>query len=186
MRGRSCRFSHQSQLRFTVCSPHSGPSLQTAQLTGPRGGAGGRCSWASGVGRFEWLKHLSILTWRVSVWPLSGQIDQYKGKRDLDSLREYVESQLQSVEGGAPETAQPSEAPEPPTADEVGTRQHRPQRASLGRWAETFRWLLTAACQHEAFSLTLLHACKGSTGTEPCGCREENLSIEAQCPGNSP
>lgn len=63
----------------------------------------------------------------MSLWPFSGQIDQYKGKRDLDSLREYVESQIQSVEGGAPETAQPSEAPAPPKADEVGTRQYRLQ-----------------------------------------------------------
>ena len=54
---------------------------------------------------------------------LSGQIDQYKGKRDLDSLREYVESQLQSVARGTPETAQPSEAPALPAEpeDKVGT-----------------------------------------------------------------
>lgn len=51
------------------------------------------------------------------------QVDQYKGKRDLDSLREYVEAQLQSAGHAAPEPAQPSEAPAlaaEPTADQVG------------------------------------------------------------------
>ena len=43
--------------------------------------------------------------------PPLAQIDQYKGKRDLESLREYVESQLQSVEPEAPDTIQPPEAP---------------------------------------------------------------------------
>lgn len=54
-----------------------------------------------------------------------GQVDQYKGKRDLESLREYVASQLQSTERGAPEPIQPSEAPTlatEPTADQVGAR----------------------------------------------------------------
>lgn len=57
------------------------------------------------------------------MWPTFGQIDQYKGKRDLDSLREYVESQLQSAAEGTPETAEPSEAPvlaAEPEADKVG------------------------------------------------------------------
>lgn len=53
------------------------------------------------------------------------QVDQYKGKRDLDSLREYVEAQLQSAGHAAPEPAQPSEAPAlaaEPAADQVGAR----------------------------------------------------------------
>ncbi|XP_059793864.1 thioredoxin domain-containing protein 5 isoform X1 [Balaenoptera ricei] len=46
------------------------------------------------------------------LWFRDGKkVDQYKGKRDLESLREYVASQLQSTERGAPEPIQPSEAP---------------------------------------------------------------------------
>ncbi|XP_037698677.1 thioredoxin domain-containing protein 5 [Choloepus didactylus] len=46
------------------------------------------------------------------LWFRDGKkIDQYKGKRDLEALREYVGSQLQSRDGGTPETVEPSEAP---------------------------------------------------------------------------
>ncbi|XP_069880708.1 thioredoxin domain-containing protein 5 [Dipodomys merriami] len=46
------------------------------------------------------------------LWFRDGKkVDQYKGKRDLESLRDYIESQLQGPEVGAPETIQPSEAP---------------------------------------------------------------------------
>lgn len=58
-------------------------------------------------------------------------MDQYKGKRDLESLRDYVESQLQGPEV-APETVKPSEAPElaaEPTGDKVGVCQNG------GRWS---------------------------------------------------
>ena len=60
-----------------------------------------------------------------------GQVDQYKGKRDLESLRDYVQSQLQGPEA-APETVEPSEAPvmaAEPTGDKVGVCQHG------GRWS---------------------------------------------------
>uniref|UniRef100_A0A2I3SNY7 Thioredoxin domain containing 5 n=1 Tax=Pan troglodytes TaxID=9598 RepID=A0A2I3SNY7_PANTR len=46
------------------------------------------------------------------LWFRDGKkVDQYKGKRDLESLREYVESQLQRTATGATETVTPSEAP---------------------------------------------------------------------------
>lgn len=60
-----------------------------------------------------------------------GQVDQYKGKRDLESLRDYVQSQLQGSEA-APETVEPSEAPamaSEPTGDKVGVCQNG------GRWS---------------------------------------------------
>ena len=116
--------------------------------------------------------------------PCLGQIDQYKGKRDLESLREYVESQRQSVERGAPETVEPSEAPVPatePVAAQVGvccspygqkqpTALH-PQRAFSSNasdkvtvWEEDrviqmvgYGWLFN----REHFLQLLLHACKG-------------------------
>jgi hypothetical protein len=59
--------------------------------------------------------------------PYLGQVDQYKGKRDLESLKDYVESQLQGPETGAPETIQPSEAPvlaAEPTGDKVSACHH--------------------------------------------------------------
>ncbi|KAG8513042.1 Thioredoxin domain-containing protein 5, partial [Galemys pyrenaicus] len=56
------------------------------------------------------------------LWFRDGKkVDQYKGKRDLDSLREYVEAQLRSVDGGAPESEQPAEAlvlGSPPATDQ--------------------------------------------------------------------
>lgn len=54
-----------------------------------------------------------------------GQVDQYKGKRDLESLRDYVESQLQGPEA-APETVEPSEAP-------VLAAEHRGDKVGIGQ-----------------------------------------------------
>ncbi|XP_027457488.1 thioredoxin domain-containing protein 5 isoform X2 [Zalophus californianus] len=71
-----------------------------------------------------WCGHCKALapTWEQLALGLEhseavkiGKIDQYKGKRDLESLREYVDSQLQSTEPEAPDTVQPSEAPAPAT-----------------------------------------------------------------------
>lgn len=55
---------------------------------------------------------------------MSPQVDQYKGKRDLESLKSYVASQLQRPEAAAPESSKPTEAPglaAQPAADTVGT-----------------------------------------------------------------
>lgn len=68
-----------------------------------------------------------------------GQVDQYKGKRDLESLREYVESQLQNTEEGGPEAIAPSEAPVPATepAAKVGVCRDQGQQGRRG-WPTTF------------------------------------------------
>lgn len=71
--------------------------------------------------------------------PCLAQVDQYKGKRDLDSLREYVQAQLQSAGPGTPETAQPSEAPAPatePAAEQVSAWRGQPGR----EWPRVTAW----------------------------------------------
>lgn len=92
------------------------------------------------------------------MWPLSGQTDQYKGKRDLDSLREYVESQLQSAEDSTPEPAQPSEAPvlaAEPEAEQVGACCSRPWNAfSSNIW-------LQLTFQHKTFPSTTCTCLEG-------------------------
>ena len=87
--------------------------------------------------------------------PCPGQVDQYKGKRDLESLREYVASQLQSVERGALEPVQPSEAPvlaAEPAADQVGARSAPASQRRRGHSTRSFTGgggaVLGSTCQH--------------------------------------
>lgn len=104
----------------------------------------------SGVGtrfeRFRTLKCTNLTAFLCG--PYLGQIDQYKGKRDLESLREYVESQLQSTEQGAPEAVEPSEAPVPATepAAKVGVRCDQEHRG----WP-------TTSCPQRPLSSNALH-----------------------------
>ncbi|EHB06398.1 Thioredoxin domain-containing protein 5 [Heterocephalus glaber] len=72
------------------------------------------------IGKVDCTQHYGLCSehqvrgYPTLLWFRDGKkVDQYKGKRDLESLRDYVVSQLQGpdLEAGAPETVEPSEAP---------------------------------------------------------------------------